>query len=897
MQRRTKAEKTLANYILDDPIVYEHIPILRIIDIVSSVSEFIDLSTGEFKNPFTFNYLLALKGVHNMKMYMNSITSKNTRSEQMKYDYYFAHAKNAKTMKMSNVTLLYEIHAMELRISNDSTGKAEKIQARLDFCQKYQFLLFDIYAQLMAEFEASYTGKNQAPFYMIDYFKELEKQNQTPYVELNKMVTVLNLDNIKNNTEVFPDEIYAIQNEYLNTNVAAVPVHHLRCCETSLLEKASYKITQANRSIARGLHRTIVGNVAPADKDVCNEYNDDKNIGSYTGTGKGKDSDDDDDGLHGIDFFKSDLEYLPAMQKYLDNKIPPEIVVADETLLSKMKDHYKGLFKEITTANDLFSINRLRGNMEQNELNYVYKNFQQKIATSFSTSLILDAMFKGNINETLSFINYVIGCFKQLLTSDQMYSKVSFFYRDRSNSKLSSIYNRLFKPFNTKEQWVKHIEEHVRVVPKGGNIIIALYDRFKRMMQQLYTPDVYSDFVTNLDNFYSAGKMNQLSDMDFQIFFDDDTFPLELKKVVCEHLITNIMVMLTTHAIPSIYKSPQSYSNVRITKITASRSPVTFVAGQGKTKLVFTKEPGINNEYYIIINESLLDINIDTCQKYQEFGDKLIKLHGAGFALYRVKLKLNYSKFTSWPRNPSSPFIQSVTRSSRSDKSTGISIRNHYNREMTHANNATELLEILKRYFSETREGRVSSLDEIFDEYNNIISNEYFSKTMKSALLAHTSKVNLAKRFTPSTGSLIQRGSGKTTRKRQKVKISNKRSVPCNYVPQQLSKKDKKQQIRSILNKRDRPRLKTFKSVKSQWIKKFENKYNQKITNKNWIHKNLLKNTGQRNIMKKGMGAYYSSGSRPNQTKHSWAYARLASVLMNGPARNVDKKIWNTYKI
>ena len=69
---------------------------MRIIDIVSSVSEFIDLSTGEFKNPFTFNYLLALKGVHNMKMYMNSITSKNTRSEQMKYDYYFAHAKNAK---------------------------------------------------------------------------------------------------------------------------------------------------------------------------------------------------------------------------------------------------------------------------------------------------------------------------------------------------------------------------------------------------------------------------------------------------------------------------------------------------------------------------------------------------------------------------------------------------------------------------------------------------------------------------------------------------------------------------------------------------------------------------------------------------------------------------------
>ena len=45
------------------------------------------------------------------------------------------------------------------------------------------------------------------------------------------------------------------------------------------------------------------------------------------------------------------------------------------------------------------------------------------------------------------------------------------------------------------------------------------------------------------------------------------------------------------------------------------------------------------------------------------------------------------------------------------------------------------------------------------------------------------------------------------------------------------------------------------------------------------------------------MGAYYSSGSRPNQTKHSWAYARLASVLMNGPARNYDNNIWIKYKI
>ena len=50
-------------------------------------------------------------------------------------------------------------------------------------------------------------------------------------------------------------------------------------------------------------------------------------------------------------------------------------------------------------------------------------------------------------------------------------------------------------------------------------------------------------------------------------------------------------------------------------------------------------------------------------------------------------------------------------------------------------------------------------------------------------------------------------------------------------------------------------------------------------------------------VKKKGMGAYYSSGSRPNQTPTSWGLARLASVILNGPARRIDKNIWNKYKI
>ena len=47
------------------------------------------------------------------------------------------------------------------------------------------------------------------------------------------------------------------------------------------------------------------------------------------------------------------------------------------------------------------------------------------------------------------------------------------------------------------------------------------------------------------------------------------------------------------------------------------------------------------------------------------------------------------------------------------------------------------------------------------------------------------------------------------------------------------------------------------------------------------------------------MGAYFSGGSRPNQTPTSWALGRLASVIMGGKARNqsIDGKIWNKYKI
>jgi len=46
-------------------------------------------------------------------------------------------------------------------------------------------------------------------------------------------------------------------------------------------------------------------------------------------------------------------------------------------------------------------------------------------------------------------------------------------------------------------------------------------------------------------------------------------------------------------------------------------------------------------------------------------------------------------------------------------------------------------------------------------------------------------------------------------------------------------------------------------------------------------------------IVNKGAGAYFSSGSRPNQTGQSWGLARLASSITGGKAAAVDYDIIN----
>ena len=120
--------------------------------------------------------------------------------------------------------------------------------------------------------------------------------------------------------------------------------------------------------------------------------------------------------------------------------------------------------------------------------------------------------------------------------------------------------------------------------------------------------------------------------------------------------------------------------------------------------------------------------------------------------------------------------------------------------------------------------------------------------------------------------------------------------LPKKYVPDSLSESDKKKQEKSIRDKTDRPKT-DYKTRRSSHVVSFENKFGKKITDTTFISKNIISKTGIDKILDKGMAAYFSSGSRPNVSKEQWAYARLASVIMGGPARKVDQKIWEEYKL
>ena len=127
-------------------------------------------------------------------------------------------------------------------------------------------------------------------------------------------------------------------------------------------------------------------------------------------------------------------------------------------------------------------------------------------------------------------------------------------------------------------------------------------------------------------------------------------------------------------------------------------------------------------------------------------------------------------------------------------------------------------------------------------------------------------------------------------------------NINLRYLPKRLSRKDKTRQSKMLMKSRrlykkgvyyTRKAVPSFRSTKSPHVIKAMKIYN---VDKIGANLELSKATGcskkaLAKIINKGEGAYFSSGSRPNQTAQSWGIARLASSITAGKAAAVDYNI------
>ncbi len=139
------------------------------------------------------------------------------------------------------------------------------------------------------------------------------------------------------------------------------------------------------------------------------------------------------------------------------------------------------------------------------------------------------------------------------------------------------------------------------------------------------------------------------------------------------------------------------------------------------------------------------------------------------------------------------------------------------------------------------------------------------------------------------------------------VKITYKgetRNIPKRYIPDTLSKADRAKQIKSIFEKTNRPKVEV-KKKRSKWTIKFDNEYGKKIdkmkggrSKRNIAKVSSIPFKAIDEVYKKAEGAFYSSGSRPNQSATSWALGRVYAYIMGGEAvRRLDKHITEKYKV
>ena len=126
--------------------------------------------------------------------------------------------------------------------------------------------------------------------------------------------------------------------------------------------------------------------------------------------------------------------------------------------------------------------------------------------------------------------------------------------------------------------------------------------------------------------------------------------------------------------------------------------------------------------------------------------------------------------------------------------------------------------------------------------------------------------------------------------------------IPVRYVPNKITRADKQKQITMLIKSMKlykqheyftRPKIASYKSKTSKHILNARKIYNIQNVKPG---KELARKTGctlsaLNEIVGKGEAAYFSSGSRPNQSAASWGLARLASSLSGGKAASVNFNI------
>ena len=130
----------------------------------------------------------------------------------------------------------------------------------------------------------------------------------------------------------------------------------------------------------------------------------------------------------------------------------------------------------------------------------------------------------------------------------------------------------------------------------------------------------------------------------------------------------------------------------------------------------------------------------------------------------------------------------------------------------------------------------------------------------------------------------------------------NNVKFPMRYLPKHLTQNDKDKQFNMLMKSKKLYRKHKYYTRKN--VASYKNKKSNHISNARRIYniENIAPNeelslktgcelSALKQIVKKGEGAYYSSGSRPNQTPQSWGLARLASALTSGKSAAVDYDI------